>query len=166
MQNHALKKFTQKQKELFSMTHEQKIEAISNKIREALPYLNELSHGCVIEKNNDKQKYIVNSIFVDIGRSISLYTSYLHNENRGSSFSFFFDAKRYKIIGHEPKLNDVLAWLGLDEQSKACLINFWGEFFDYNDNTVALFVSWNLEKPYLKDQSAELIDFLYSLIEK
>jgi len=147
------------------MTKEQKIEALSNKIREALPYLFELSHGCIIEKNNDKQKYIVNSVFVDIGRSISLYTSYLHDENRGSSFSFFFDAKRYKIVGHEPKLNDVLNWFV--RIKKPYYAHFKDSYFYvYNHDDTINILNWNLEKPYLKDQSAELIDFLYSLIEQ
>ena len=145
------------------MTREQKIEALSNEIRKDLPYLMELSEGCLIEDVNTNETHKVNSFHVQVGNVIRLHTTDLSNTFGGGS-SFNYILNHHKIIGHEPMLNDVLVWMKLIKQKRAYLISFFGRFYDRNIDEID--ICWNLEKPYLKDQSEELINFLYSLIEQ
>jgi len=143
------------------MTYEQKIEALSNEIRKALPYLLELSGGCLIEDVNTNETHKVNSFHIQVGNVIRLHTTDLSN-NFGGGCSFNYIPKHHKIIGHEPKLNDVLAWL--DNLNICYYVSETGHIYD---GFITLSLSkWNLEKSYLKDQSIELINFLCSLIEK
>lgn len=146
------------------MTHEQKIESLSNEIRKALPYLMELSEGCIVEYFEDKTRYKVNGIDNRSKLRITLYCSDLSTQYKQSS-TFTYNSNYYEIIGHEPMLNDVLAWLNKIEQNKVCFMYYNGYFFNYNDGVILLGISWNLEKPYLKDQSVELVNFLYSLVQ-
>jgi len=147
------------------MTHEQKIESLSDEIRKALPYLLELSEGCLIEYFEYKRRYKVNGVDKRSKTRTTLYCSDLSTQYNQSS-TFTYNSNYYEIIGREPMINDVLAWLGKVKDERGILITSKGELCIYDDEVSELFVDWNLEKPYLKDQSVELIDFLYSLIEK
>jgi hypothetical protein len=143
------------------MTNEQKIDALSNEIRKALPYLMELSEGCLIEDINTNEIHKVNSFHIQVGNVIRLHTTDLSNTFGGGS-SFNYIPKHHKILGHEPILNDVLVWFSIKKAS-IMLISIFGTF--YNHNLEYSSIEWNLEKPYLKDQSVELVNFLYSLIK-
>lgn len=75
-------------------------------------------------------------------------------------------------IGHEPKLNDVLEWFEKMRQLPEDTF-FQDVFFQTNSGKFleiygdsGLLAKWDLTKPYLKDQSDELIDFLYDLKNK
>ena len=147
------------------MTREQKIEALSNEIRKSLPYLMELSEGCVVKYIDDNTMYKINGLSFHTTGKATLYCTDLSTKTKQSCV-FPYNTKYYKIIGHEPMLNDVLAWLA-PSHFGIQLIDIYGMFCDrylhyirYN----SLKVRWNLEKPYLKDQSEQLINFLYSLI--
>ena len=150
------------------MTHEQKIDALSNEIRKALPYLMELSEGCLIE---DTYNSIIYKVSISTERNIlnekSIQVFGIDIKNK-FTIKGFIVCRHHKIIGHEPMLNDVLAWLA-PSHFGIQLIDIYGMFCDrylhyirYN----SLKVRWNLENPYLKDQSEQLINFLYSLIEQ
>lgn len=150
------------------MTKEQKIEALSNEIRMALPYLMELSEGCLIEDVNTNEMHKVNSFHIQVGNVIRLHATDLANIFGGGS-SFNYIPKHHKIIGKEPMLNDVLAWLMKiqfkyfeDNVYLTHTLNQCG----FTRYSISFYYPWNLEKPYLKDQSEELIDFLYSLIQQ
>lgn len=143
------------------MTKEQKIEALSNEIRKALPYLMEFSEGCIVEYFEDKTRYKVNGIDNRSKVRTTLYCSDLSTQYKQSS-TFTYNSNYYEIIGHEPMLNDVLVWL--DKLNLCYYVSETGHIYDA---FITLSLSkWNLEKPYLKEQSVELVNFLYSLIEK
>lgn len=146
------------------MNKEKKIEALSNEIRKALPYLMELSEGCLIE---DTYNSIIYKVSISAERNI-LNEKYIQVFSLDIKNKFTLKGvvvcKHHKIIGHEPMLNDVLAWLDLVKHNEVpCIISFTGTFYDANIDEIG--ISWNLEKPYLKNQSNELINFFYSLIE-
>ena len=146
------------------MIREQKIEALSNKIRKALPYLMELSEGCVVKYIDDNTLYKVNGLnFYTTGKA-TLYCTDLSTKTKQSCV-FPYNTKYYEIIGHEPMLNDVLAWFLKITKPYYCQF-LDGVFFIYYSDLSFIKYSWNLEKPYIKDQSPELINFLYSLIEQ
>ncbi len=71
-------------------------------------------------------------------------------------------AKRFR----EPMLNDVLEWFKLNKETTGSnlLTMFIEGEFSKNRNLVI--DSWDLSKPYLKDQSPELIEFLHGFIKK
>ncbi|WGU68233.1 hypothetical protein QIU19_13360 [Capnocytophaga canimorsus] len=82
----------------------------------------------------------------------------------------------FEIIGHEIMLNDVLVWLkiktgcDISKGRYAVLPNGEFVFIEYEQqegfDIVKTFISWNLSSPYLKDQSEELIKFLYDIKNK
>ncbi|EFK36836.1 Uncharacterised protein [Chryseobacterium gleum] len=64
-------------------------------------------------------------------------------------------------------LHDVLDWLFILYPESEYYVNTAGEFCENNhtrDYQEHLTI-WNFSKPYLKDQSPELIKFLHSLIK-
>jgi len=69
----------------------------------------------------------------------------------------------------KPMLNDVLEWLhNKYETYRRHTIDTYGHLninyrYSYGDEVVQM-SSWDLSKPYLKDQSNELIDYLAGLI--
>lgn len=82
--------------------------------------------------------------------------------------------KELPIIGLDPMLNDVLEWHSkyYSKNSHFEVFNIVmnnekhpaGVFLDYSEEDTARFI-WDLSKPYLKDQSPELINFLHGLIK-
>ena len=129
------------------MTHEQKIEALSNEIRKALPYLMELSGGCVVEYIGDSTLYKVNGLNFHTTGKATLYCTDLSTKIKQSCV-FPYNTKYYKIIGKEPMLNDVLAWLSNIDTS-IYILNIYGVFFNRHISNMR--IVWDFEKPYLKD---------------
>lgn len=73
-----------------------------------------------------------------------------------------FNTKLDLTIPQDPMLNDVMEWLQVKSQSDF-------EIADkrYLTNFLAFKLSeWDLSKPFLKNQSPELINFLHILIKK
>lgn len=65
-----------------------------------------------------------------------------------------------ELVGKEPMLNDVLEWLkGIDTRIHS--INKYGTIHDTDWCNIC---SWDLSKPYLKDQPKETIDYLFKLL--
>ena len=148
------------------MTKEQKIEALSNEIRKALPYLMELSEGCIFF--NQKRGYFKAHYVKKTNDDNLLKTHIVAGVLEGNNNASYYYPMSVELIGKEPMLNDVLAWHcteGRNKYSRFEAVKSEGYFFIY-DGEETYSVSWNLQKPYLKDQSVELIDFLYSLIEQ
>jgi hypothetical protein len=61
----------------------------------------------------------------------------------------------FYIIGKEPMLNDVLEYLSKETTAPTSNI--------LKNQLYYIYSKWDLSKPYLKDQSKELIDFLVEL---
>jgi len=147
------------------MTHEQKIESLSNEIRKALPYLNNIEVGQIFYSS-----YYGNIVATKVSKlkinliNIEIFDIYGFDTKEGLPRSIVYP-KECTLIGHEIKLNDVLAWFLKITKPYYCQFRD-GVFFVYYSDLSFIKYSWNLEKPYLKDQSVELIDFLYSLIEQ
>lgn len=93
-------------------------------------------------------------------------------------FELFDESNGYRhteklLIPEPPMLNDVLEWLtilNLDNitvefsNQEFCIAKDNSQVDHYDDDDFEG-VIWDLSKPYLKDQSPELIDFLHSLIK-
>lgn len=147
------------------MTKEQKIEALSNKIREALPYLKNIEVGQIFNSS-----YYGNIVSTRVNKlkinliNVEIFDIYGFDVNEGLPRSLVYP-KECTLVGREPKLNDVLAWLSKIVNRYYCQFKD-GYFYIFYSNGNYIEYKWNLEKPYLKDQSAELIDFLYSLVEQ
>lgn len=140
-------------------THEEKLNELTNAIRQSIPRLMELSEGCLIYDNKRNDCYIVVMNHKNVlecilnGVKITAMNKEL-NEN-------------YTIIGHEPLLNDVMEWLGTIKEVEDYLIYSDGYIKEYSyilKDYYYMNVTWDLTKSKLKDQSPELIDFLHELI--
>jgi hypothetical protein len=112
-------------------------------IRGKIPRLIDLTEGCRL-------------IFQDKPKTIMLVDEepekyfLVYSENKtGGWYSAEFIKSKATVIGKDPMLNDVYAWLIILEDC--------AEVRDLVDK-------WDLSKPYLRDQSQELIDYLATLI--
>ncbi|MRM93753.1 hypothetical protein D1Z98_01850 [Riemerella anatipestifer] len=132
------------------MTTQDKLQAITADIRQKLPRLMELEEGCLIR---DKE---INVTFTITERDDKFQLLYVNGNN---CFSFDFFKSRFEVIGKDPMLTDVLEWLGTELYT---VFTYGLEV--YGSDEVYMF-TWDLSKPYLKDQSEEVIDFLYNFIE-
>lgn len=129
-------------------THQEKLNELTEAIRKSIPRLMELSEGCELEKYNEKYKI----------HEVKNERYYLTNILGGHT-KYEID-RDYTIIGHEPKLNDVLEWLKIKgikitDTTDDLLLCFGGyKYYSF----------WDLSKSKLSDQSKELINFLHDLI--
>lgn len=159
------------------MTTQEKLHAVETVIRQALPRLTELSQGCKLEKDGYYYTYLGKFMV-----NVSPYTDgyYLHHFSSEAVVipkkgkDFFIHSlgdkrfKYYNIIGHDIMLNDILEWLKeleLSGKIKAFEVGFTptGQFVIKYGKAIMF---WDLSKLYLKDQSEELWNFLYNLIEQ
>lgn len=137
-----------------------KLEQLTEEIKKELPRLMELTDGCIIktphwnifiqmyEKNKYDDYYIFgSSIFNDN------YDKICSVANIYKEFS-----KETSIIGHPILLSDVLDFI---YKSNAYIYSKTGEDVAMIHKCI---YHYDLSKPYLKDQSEELIDYLHSLI--
>ncbi len=157
------------------MTMQEKLQAVTQQIRKDIPRLMENTIGCVFENNFDSSflekvgtfitydnKEVIalkdisnNEIFVDFDETLCInpYEDYC-----------------YTLIGHEPMLNDVMEWLKENQFFiEDCYVDadgYLGLFCAKNNKSKRFKVYWDLSKPYLKDQSEELIYILHDLIKK
>ncbi|MBT0572488.1 hypothetical protein OKE68_08925 [Riemerella anatipestifer] len=143
------------------MTTKDKLKIITDNIRQKLPRLMELEEGCLIK---DKGTDIIGKIvhkdddeFIFIQWMDDMYVKH-------SKCSLEYLKNRFKSLGKEPMLTDMLEWLSLLKEVSLC----------YLDNNSLLVIEKSgkfyyqvidITKPYLKDQSKEVIDFLYNFIE-
>lgn len=136
------------------------LKELTEKIRKSIPRLMELSDGCVI-KYGTETEWIVSkkeNEFVYIISYISISArKVIHQED-----------EKIEIIGHEPMLNDVLEWLDIILVDKDIHCEIKKKYIiiypTYNDMMYDKKIcKWDLTKPYLKDQSEELIKYLNNL---
>ncbi|MDY3445739.1 hypothetical protein PG616_12965 [Riemerella anatipestifer] len=155
-----------------TMTTQDKLKIITDNIRQKLPRLMELEEGCLVkDKGTDIIGKIVhknNDEFIFIQWMDDMYVKH-------SKCSLEYLKNRFKSLGKEPMLTDVLEWAeNTDKYLNSFLvlaIDFYGSIYniDYDSKHIIVGydknIKWDLSKPYLKDQSKEVIDFLYNLIE-
>lgn len=150
------------------MTTENKLQSVTEKIRKDTPRLMEISEGCEINYKGLKYK-IVKHLPQKLAEDVELVAI----ENIGEFPNVIYLCKyedNFEIIGHEPMLNDVLEWvksnqffiddLYVDNDGFFGLLDFCYEKFK------SLKLQWDFSKPYLKDQTEELIEFLFNLIKE
>ena len=99
-------------------THKEKLNELTTEIRKSIPRLMELSDGCVI-KNERGTKY---KIYYKENR----YYNVFNDETVSSSIPKPL-CKSYTIIGHEPKLNDVVEFASkkIDSWKKSRILPAW-----------------------------------------
>lgn len=148
------------------MTHEEKLNAVTTAIREKLPHLMKLEKGCIIIKDNSETEIIGISHLGDAGDDF--YTVYQLYDDFVLDTILDVEFEEKTIIGKEPMLNDVLKWVLQNPRGKHFDPTGMGGFVlkNYNTRGTVDFAEWNLTKPYLKDQSKELINWLYELIRE
>ncbi len=137
-------------------TKEQKLKAVTDDIRAKLPRLMELSDGC--EFISEDIKY---QVILDLEKWVLTFDG----NNIDKIHCDYIKDTRSKIIGKEPMLNDVLEWLELIQPKSSWssyAITMDGRLIDvFAEITICKI---DLSKPYLKDQSEKLINFLYELL--
>ncbi len=143
-------------------TKEQKLQAVVADIRAKLPRLMELEKGCKISTVYSRIHEVVDEhkdlVKINLLSEKTDYTSMLEKyviEDNNSP---------YKIIGKEPMLNDVLEWIEKGKSANTFNINSRGAIFMEFSATSGYCGMWDLSKPYLHQQSEELINFLYELL--
>lgn len=156
--------------ELKIMTTQEKLQAVVEQIRKDIPRLMEFSEGCLV-KSTIGDDYL--KIVGNMSNSYVLYDGLGVHKIHKEDFKQYFS-----IIGHEPMLNDVLEWMGRFENFGIWLpdgdilkdvdsSNYYVEFETTTGESLAdNSIKIDFSKPYLKDQSKELIDFLCNLINK
>lgn len=149
------------------MTTELKYEAIAQAIRQEFPRLMEMEEGTLI------QNVYTNQIFKIYNVTETHYRMYELNSELPNEISLHKNIMKkhsdYIIIGKELMLSDILEWISKLKDKVSFEID---TFFMYKHiSNVSGWefykhTKWDLSKPYLKEQSKELINFLYELIDK
>lgn len=139
------------------------LEELTREIREKLPRLKELGDSCKVRIHHERNPllYIIgfnpleNTYYAQCkeGRLAYVKKEYTHG-----SYNTY---ELKEIIGKEPMLNDVLDWFKNSQYKKG--INLMHELI-WSQTSEHILKLWDLSKPYLKDQSPELIEFLHGLI--
>jgi len=143
-------------------------EKLTKEIRDKLPRLMNLEYNQVlISKINDPSVGIMKNTLFIVGIDCKLLTSKIGIvEIGGYEYKV---GKHFEIIGKDPMLNDVLLFLQDENSHEATIhIDSRGIIYQYNskfDDYYPVSFRWDLSKPYMKDQSPELINFLHSLIK-
>lgn len=142
------------------------LEELTADIREKLPRLMELSEGQTLKSLiADPANDICKDSYYTVGYHED-YSCKVENEHVEIGGYIYIVNRDFEIIGKEPMLNDVLEWINeatedmanINSEGVMYFTNYWNSPSDKVSN-------WDLSKPYLKDQSPELIKFLHSLIK-
>ncbi len=148
-------------------TKAEKLKAVTDDIRVKLPRLMKLEKGCLIGYNNSAG--ICEVITTYIGDNRLLVSWYGETESEMlSRRKLNAEKSLFHIIGKEIQLNDVLEWHSQIKNSNSHfqVNNGVGVFYSYpqSETEGERTIEVDLSKPYLKDQSEELINFLYELL--
>ena len=135
------------------MTTAEMLASVEAQIRKDIPRLMELREGCKVKKQGKTYTILKDGDGYVIGMGFFLYKETI--------------LKNFEIIGHDITLADVLEWfrfLNSEGEEPFCYFTVdtnGNMIFDkFDEKTMRL--GWNLKSPYLKDQSKELIEFLYN----
>ncbi|MFJ1411719.1 hypothetical protein [Capnocytophaga canimorsus] len=148
------------------MTTAEMLASVEAQIRKDIPRLMELREGCVIEYFRNGRAYNC--------KVVETFPSYfnMYFDSEIESIDFELSENTFQIIGHDIMLNDVLEWL--NSKNKNIAISSDGTLFELNKaifyNKIGIgdcgIIKWDLSKLLLKDQSEELVKFLYKLIKE
>jgi hypothetical protein len=119
-------------------------------IRNAIPKLQDISVGCIVEK--DSTRFCIVDDNGTLLQNLNGFSMLHHSK---------VNRKDFKIIGHPIKLNDVLEWLGLFQEMQIMFTSDRKDLFIWNMNGGAY---WNLSSVFLKDQNDELKKKLKELL--
>lgn len=126
---------------------------LEDKIREALPHLKEVEKGQIF--HSKYYENITATKIIEYGKGV--YSIYGFCEEGLPRDNYY--PKDLELVGKPIMLNDVLLWLkGIDTDLHS--INKYGIMHDKEWNMMC---RWNLNSPYLSEQSEELIKFLNGL---
>ncbi len=131
---------------------------LKQKISKAIPRLVDMSKGQLFTIRNMPFHYeFLHFIYNDDEEIVEIAALY---NGEVDVFDYeYFTNQHITIYGKEPLLSDVLEWMkGLHTEIHS--INKYGHFHDRVWNGI---YSWDLSKPYLKEQNQELIDYLCTL---
>ena len=127
---------------------ENKLNELTDAIRKALPRLMEIENGQIF---NSKYYGLIQATQIEIHKA-NIYSIYGFDFKCGLPRSNYY-LRELDLVGKEPMLNDVLEWLNY-------------KFLHSNTNyNIDVVYRWDLSKPYLKNQSEDLINFLHSIIK-
>lgn len=148
-----------------NMTPQQKYQKIRESCIKANPALLELTLGCETKRKNKLYFYVDENKVSRIGTI--LYTLYCPPDREFITV-IGSEIEKYKILGHEPQLSDVLLAIGkVDENYFIDSRGGFGELFIESESFLFQAIpEYNLLKPSLRSQSPETIDFIYNLICK
>lgn len=149
------------------MTKQETLAEIEADIRKDIPRLYELREGCILQNEWSKDFF---KVYDETENHIRIFqlNSDVPNEQVINK-KYINTYTPLIIIGHDIMLNDVLEWIKFNAFSVEFQEN--GDFNLYRELKLSKsierygFVNWNLSAPYIKEQSEELIKFLYNLIK-
>ncbi len=150
-------------------TKEEKLKAVTDDIRAKLPRLMELEKGCLVKYKNEEYEILG----IEYGDMDNGYYIDLKLVNECGDL-ILESLRNVEIIGKEPMLNDVLEWINIviGETQRVVSIDVYGKMRSAYMmgrglgaiRTLEMSSKWDLSKPYLHQQSEELINFLYELL--
>jgi len=137
---------------------------LKQRIQEAIPTLMDWSIGNIIKQIEGENSGDIYTIGYDCW--LTSNGKYIELDD-----SLEYNLSDFILIGKEPMLNDVLEWLkSISEYTDKYCITIGGDFLKMNfiQSSFELINShtnprWDMSKPYLKDQSTELIEWLSTL---
>lgn len=137
---------------------------LKQKIQDKIPKLLEMSKGQLFAIKNMPFHYeFLHFIYNDDDDIVEIATLY---NGEIDVFDYdYFKNQQITIFGKDPMLNDVLLWhssSGINKYSHFEVSK--GEaYFSIYEGEESESIIWDLSKPYLKDQSYELIEWLSTL---
>lgn len=143
------------------MIAKEQLHAVETAIRQALPRLMEPTEGCLFKDNwTNEISEKVGLYITERGKKVAVLRDNSTNEifvDYSNTFriNLFYKDASHTTIGHNIILSDVLEWFRTISTGGGIEIEKIHKIIYY----------WDLSKPYLKDQSEKLINFLYNLIK-
>ena len=137
------------------------MEDLTKSILEELPHLNQIEAG---QRFLSQYYGIVTAVKVS-SHGNDRYSIYGYDEESGSPRDCFYP-RDLALLGKKITLGDVLLWHSYKDRSKYSHFEVFpfAAFFSIYDSENGYELNWDLKKPYLEDQSEELISWLTTLI--
>ena len=135
--------------------------SLENSILNDLPYLRNIEKGQRFY--SDYYGIITATKITHWGNMV--YSIYGFDEKDGSPRDCYYP-KDLKMIGKNIMLNDVLKWHSMNDRKKYSHFEVTKNdaYFVVYDSEETYMVFWDLSKPFLKDQSNDLLEWLASLL--